>query len=331
MERFFYGERVTTPEGFTLATTDERHWGYSDCLMSFLTPPVRARLAACMRSSPAIRGVEGRFVAERLGATSKRLDICAAQFASALQVSGIRSLHDAVCMEVGTGWVLTHSVIMHLLGARKVFATDIKPVAQPAALSVAIAGAIASVVHDLLSPFENRGRVRARLDRLRRIKRFDFETLNALGIEYKAPIDLAKERMRTPIDFVYSNAVLEHVPSEDLGPMLGYLAEDLTPGGSMIHAVHLEDHRDFANDPFRFLQEPAYVFTREVQTSRGNRLRRSGWKDILSGLEGLDYRFLWEWTRDDCPLPERIDGSIRYDDETDLRVSHLGILLSKTR
>ena len=56
--------------------------------------------------------------ARHLAATSKRLDMCAAQIAHVLHLAGRPTIAGSVCLELGAGWVLSHSLVLHLLGAR---------------------------------------------------------------------------------------------------------------------------------------------------------------------------------------------------------------------
>jgi len=86
-----------------------------------------------------------------LARSSKRLDICAAQFAMLFHLSNKGDLTHKVCLEVGSGWVLSHAIICYLLGAKHIFATDISPNAHPATLKTAIHGAIPSAVRDTLA------------------------------------------------------------------------------------------------------------------------------------------------------------------------------------
>lgn len=53
-------------------------------------------------------------VARRLAATSKRIDICAAQIAHLLHLSSHGPVENMVCLEVGSGWVLSHALVFHL-------------------------------------------------------------------------------------------------------------------------------------------------------------------------------------------------------------------------
>jgi SAM-dependent methyltransferase len=259
-----------------------------------------------------------------LGSTSKRLDLCSAQMAHMLHLADHAPLHGKVCLEIGCGWILTHALVCHLLGAERVIATDIEAMARPRYLPTAIRGAVPYIVRDVLSPFTPHPEVRARLDRLLKIEHFDFDVLQGLGIEYVAPVDLARESLGRPVDFIYSLSVLEHVPVDDVAPLLRHLVADLRPGGTMIHAIHLEDHRGIADAPFTFLAEPAASYGAREQTLHGNRLRRSEWRRLFDELEDFESRFLYEFRRLDKDLPPQIDGAVTHEDEDDLRVSHVG-------
>ncbi|MCP4178379.1 MAG: hypothetical protein GY756_11485 [bacterium] len=54
----------------------------------------------------------------RLASSSKRIDICSAQFAHLLHLSKQPSLEGKVCLEIGSGWVLSHAIVCYLLGAK---------------------------------------------------------------------------------------------------------------------------------------------------------------------------------------------------------------------
>ncbi len=83
------------------------------------------------------------------------------------------------------------------------------------------------------------------------------------------------------MDFIFSNAVLEHVPTSDVIPLLKNLEKDLTPNGVMIHCIHLEDHKDTETAPFDFFSAPEKTFGPEMQGIMGNRIRASEWMKIF--------------------------------------------------
>lgn len=274
--------------------------------------------------------VYDHFQARHLAATSKRIDLCAAQFAHVLSLADWLPLKDKVCLEVGCGWVLSHALVCYLLGAKKVIATDIVNQAFPQSLNRAVRSAVSSMPQDLLSPFEDHAQLRERFKHLQETKRFDLAKLREFGIEYVAPIDLATTALDEQVDFIYSISVLEHVPCSDVAALLHNLIVTLREGGTMIHCFHLEDHQNIAQKPFAFLSLPADAFSPIVQSDRGNRLRRSEWERLFSSLPGTQTRPLYAWSREDTELPQQIDSSISYVDEADLRVSHLAFCTRKS-
>jgi hypothetical protein len=265
----------------------------------------------------------------RLASSSKRIDICSAQFAHIFHLSKHPSIEGKICLEIGAGWVLTHALVCYLLGAKRVIATDIVPCAWADTISLALRDAIASIPRDILAPFSDHSRIRERFNKLLSISQFSFDTLKEFGIEYQSPVDFAVEKVNTPVDFIYSNSVLEHVPNDDVLALLTNLVESLNQGGTMIHCIHLEDHKDINICPFDFLSIPKNQYTRKLQSARGNRIRCSEWRMIFGDLEGTNTDFIYSYSRLDKDLPETIDPSISYYDEHDLRTSHIGAYTRK--
>ncbi len=295
-------------------------------LKRWLPESLRARV----RQTKVWRRRYDRRHALELATGSKRLDLCAAQIAHLFHLAEPPPLQGKVCLEVGCGWILTHAIVCHLLGAEKVIASDVAPMAHPSYIRTAVRRAVPYIVRDVLSPFCDHGEIRRRLDHLLSIDVFTFEILEELGIEYVGSIDLARRRLDVGVDFIYSLSVLEHVPVEDLPALLRNLTADLEPGGTMIHAIHLEDHRDIRNRPFPFLAEPASGYGRDQQTEHGNRIRRSEWRRLFDQVAGLESRFIYQFSRRDKELPDRIDPQVAHQGEADLRISHLGVYGTKT-
>lgn len=265
----------------------------------------------------------------RLASSSKRIDICSAQFAHILHLSKHGPIEGKICLEIGSGWVLTHALVCYLLGAKRVIATDIVPCAWPDTILLALKKAIASIPRDILAPFSDYSLIRERFDRLLSISRFSFDALKELGIEYQSPVDFTIEKATTPVDFVYSNSVLEHIPKHDVPALLNNIVSSLNQGGTMIHCIHLEDHKDANRYPFEFLGISENQYTRKLETARGNRIRCSEWKTIFSSIENSSTDFIYRYSRSDVGLPETVDKSVSYDDEHDLRISHVGVYTRK--
>jgi cyclopropane fatty-acyl-phospholipid synthase-like methyltransferase len=266
--------------------------------------------------------------ARKLAQTSKRLDICAAQFAHVLHLAGGVSLEGKTCLEIGCGWVLSHALVCYLLGAKRIIATDLQRIFYPSALKTAVHEAVASIPRDLLAPFSDYTALRERYTRLLEIKDFRESDLHALGIEYLSPVDIASKPLGIAVDLVYSLSVLEHVPKGSIRPLLSNLLLDLNPGGSMLHCVHLEDHQNF-EAPFDFLGVPSGKYPLKSEVYRGNRVRRSEWDEIFSELKDSESRILYSYIRREQPLPKAVDPAVRFKDENDLRTTHIGVLTRK--
>ncbi len=267
----------------------------------------------------------------RLASSLKRIDLAAAEFAHVLHLSNHPPIEGKICLEIGAGWVLTHALVCYLLGAKRIIASDIIPWAQPDAISFALKDAIIPIANNILAPFSDYSLIRERFNKLLSFKKFNFDTLKKLGIEYKSPIDFAAEKVNVSVDFIYSFTVLELVPKDDVSALLNNLVESLNPGGAMIHCIHLEDLKDFYRSPFAFLSVTEKKYTRTPQSKRGNRIRRDEWEIIFHNLKGTNTDLLFSYSRLDKPLPKIIDPSITYSDENDLRTSHIGLYTRKSK
>ena len=294
---------------------------------------IRDKLPAGLLSMLMKQQFVRRYMAIKYATSTKRLDICAAQIAGILHQAGFANkmpLRGKTCVEVGSGWVLSHSVIFHLLGAERIYSTDIERNAFPTTLRKSIHKSVSCIVRDLLGPFESHDRIRMRQRRLNQIQKFTLAKLREIGIYYWAPIDIARNRLNREVDFVFSNAVLEHVPTSDVIPLLKNLEKDLTPNGVMIHCIHLEDHKDTENGPFDFLSAPEETFTPKMQGIMGNRIRASEWMKIFDKIPNMSFRPIYTYMRRDRKLPTSIDSSITFENELDLRICNLGVIGIKT-
>jgi hypothetical protein len=286
------------------------------------------RTKSIVRSSELYQALFNKIHSRHLAITDKRLDICASEVAIYLLQSGKGKyvLRDKICLELGSGWLLTHSLVFYLLGAKKVYATDIYPLLQSENIIKAVSSAIDWSILDSLSSFEDREVIELRLRKLLSLKKFSIETLQQLGIEYISPIDLSQKiPFAEKIDFIFSKSVLEHVPIEDIVPLLEKLVSSLSERGFMFHMIHLLDHKNLQSKPFDFFTYQKEAYSRDLQTRWGNRIRSSQWQQIFTNLHDLNSKFVFRWSCNDHDLPGAIDHSIKYTDEADLRYSHIGV------
>lgn len=251
---------------------------------------------------------------------SKRLDLCAAQFAYMMHYTG-NQFKDSVCLEIGAGWVLSHAIVAYLLGAQKVYATDYLQLADLSALSLAIRYSDPALIRDILAPYEDHEILRERIEAIKHIPKWSSTQLERLGVLYTAPVDLTKKMDFKDVDFAYSLSVLEHIPAEDIETLVKQLS--IIP--NQFHFIHLEDHADLANAPFEFLGLSHYP--KQLQLERGNRVRASQWIQMLSQYHNVET--VHAWKRRDVTLPKCVDSKIIFEDDDDLITSHLGVFLRK--
>jgi len=263
-------------------------------------------------------------VAKQYAKMDKRLDVCAAQIAFMLHSTNKKlQIKNQVCMELGAGWLLTHSIIFYLLGAKKVIATDYTRLAEPRYIKEAINNSYISSIRDILSPFEDHEVLRQRLEYLASIKKWDFLTLkDQLNIDYIAPVDFTIQIL-DPVDFIFSLSVMEHIPSNNLSVVVRNLAKMIKKGGQQFHFIHLEDHYE-ANNPFIFLEMEDY--SEQMECERGNRIRASKYWNEFKQYNLVEQVYAWKRNK---PLPQNISVDIEYVDDEDLRTSHLGLWCKK--
>jgi hypothetical protein len=259
----------------------------------------------------------------KLAQKSKTLDRCAAQIAFLFTSAGIKSIKGKSCLELGGGWLLTHAMIMYLLGATRIIVTDYNAIAFPSAIKTAIFNSEFSLIRDILSPFEEHSLLRSRLKKLEEIDQFDFVQLEKLGIVYQAPIDFSKDTIKEKVDLIYSISVLEHIAITEIPQNLLTQYNLLNSGGKILHAVHLEDHLNISENPFKFLSIAEKHYQNFESINRGNRLRQCQWSELLNDI-GLSHKFIYKFKRPGM-LPNFIDP--HFQSCRDLDISHFGLLI----
>ncbi|MBF9234145.1 methyltransferase domain-containing protein [Microvirga alba] len=287
----------------------------------------REHLKILMNSAGHAPGWVQYLRAKRLATGAKRLDLISTQLAEMMAWGGIERLSGAHCLEFGSGHLLSEALVYHLAGAREVVAVDYFPILQPAEVSVACRGVDPEKIVATLGRYDTPDNVQARLMGLLRRRDWSLEGLAELGISYIAPFDAARGPLDRAFDVITSTSVLEHVPVSAANPIFSNLFAMLRPDGTMIHRIHVEDHRDFHREPFAFLAANT-DWTEADCDRRGNRLRPSDWQRIADELE-LAFVTMKVLPGDPSKLPSAIDPSLSAYDVKDL--SAAGVILGVRR
>ena len=134
------------------------------------------------------------------------------------------------------------------------------------------------------------------------------------------------------VDLILSKSVLEHVRLAQVDTLLAEMARVLVPGGGMVHAIDLRDHRHIDGDDrvhgdwLDALRYPQRLFDAMFshRATSINRLREPQWRErfAAAGLEVV----AWEAT--EYPLPAGFDPRRLHEpwNELDVRTLSVGFL-----
>lgn len=158
----------------------------------------------------------------------------------------------------------------------------------------------------------------ARLQRIRRVVSGEYESDGEIEIRYFAPWDSAAEIVHDSVDWVFSQAVLEHV--DDVQGAYDSLMKWLRPGGLMSHRIDYSSHgitRDW--NGHWTISEPMWKLVRGRRAYLINRMPHS---THLRALQASGFELLLDVRSEGAPLTrERIPASFRHFSSGDLRTS----------
>jgi SAM-dependent methyltransferase len=175
----------------------------------------------------------------------------AVQHFDAFREHGATAPAQARFYEFGPGWDFVVTLTYRALGVKRQTLVDVAHVAR------------VELVSDTLGKFERLkdeleeeiGRPLQRLDES--IDSLD-ELQDRFGITYLAPRDARATGLPdASVDFVSSSVTLEHVPKDDVGPLLEECRRLLKPDGVMSCTIDMKDHFapfDRTLSPYNFLR-----------------------------------------------------------------------------
>lgn len=164
---------------------------------------------------------------------------------------------DAVLVEVGTGWFPVLPLCFAFAGARTCHTFDVTRHLDARLTSRAIARLRVHLPRIADTAGLSVGQVQERYDHVSGAR--DVSTaLDRAGVRYHAPADAAQTGLgNREVDAVFSNSVLEHVPSCGIAAILRESARIVKPAGVSLHSVNCGDHYayfDRSISPINYLQ-----------------------------------------------------------------------------
>jgi SAM-dependent methyltransferase len=201
-----------------------------------------------------------------------------------------RPLSTGTFYEVGAGWDLAIPLSFWTLGVERQILVDVRPNVRLPLVNVSIER-LSRLGHELSR--ETGRSVRApKSEGVQSIA--DLQA--RFGITYIAPCDARSTALDSgSVDFISSTVTLEHVPAEDLVPLLRECHRLLKADGVLSALIDLTDHfshSDKSIGPYNFLRYSDGVW-RLVNSSlqHQSRLRRP---DYLAAFEDAGFSVLWE-------------------------------------
>jgi hypothetical protein len=227
-----------------------------------------------------------------------------------------RPLGEAVFYEFGAGWDLAVPLSFWALGVESQTLVDLRPNIRVELVNVTL---------------ERLGRLRAEhgLRDPGGAIGSTTELEPRFGIRYLAPCDARATALPTSsVDFVTSTSTLEHIPAEDLVPILAECRRLLRPDGALSSRIDLSDHFshfDPSLSPYNFLRysDRAWGLVNS-RLLHQNRMRRP---DYVAAFGAAGFEVVEEkpWGPD-AALPEDLAPRFRSYDASDLAVAGLRIV-----
>ncbi len=195
--------------------------------------------------------------------------------------------------EFGSGRELIVPMALYMLGVQRQVVVDLRPLSRPE-----LVGHAARLLEGLFVP-----QTETELELLRPLpggSAGDSPWLRGLGIDYQAPRDARATGLPpASFDLVSSTQVLEHVPRQELTPLLRECRRLVSPGGVVSLEIDMQDHLSYFDASlsvyhFLTLGERAWNLVNSGLHYQ-NRLRLPAYLEAVeeAGLEVLAQDITW--------------------------------------
>lgn len=248
-----------------------------ETLLGWKSEIARSALRKALPFKPLLRSLKRRVLPCSSSSADHRIAIeQGIKLVKMLQDCGL-SVTGKIGLEVGTGWVPTIPIIHLLCGAERLYLTDVVRYLDDQTLDLARQNVL---LHAGLIERELGISQRAIAGMIA-----ETQHLQQTRMEYLAPIDWDAVRSES-IDYVFSRAVLEHLPPGDITDLLLTIIRVLKPGGLMANIIDNSDHfehHDKSITRLNFLRFSATTWSAiSALTGQQNRLRHSDYRRMFS-------------------------------------------------
>lgn len=203
--------------------------------------------------------------------------ITAKQYRDIYEQYGPRSIVDSICFEFGAGYELFITMCLSSFGFKRIYTYDKVNWALPVAMNFA-ARHVKERVGFPAGPcpvFDKRNYRQL-------LSQFYF-------IDFNAPADASKTRLPDgSVDYVFANAVLEHIPKDILIDILKECGRIVATDGILAFEIDYRDHCRSRNiSPYYFLRFSESEWERMYPPDGHNRMRHVDFRNLFleSGYE----------------------------------------------
>jgi SAM-dependent methyltransferase len=183
--------------------------------------------------------------------------------------------------EFGTGYDLVIPIGIRMFGFGELTCVDIRELVFPELINDSV-----KRLKNYSSKFYYNTGI---LDNLALFKRNNFRDVlkDSFKINYFAPSDARNTDLKSnSIDFILSNATMEHIPKKDLPDILKECYRILKPGGIMSNVIDYRDHWSFFDNEisvYNYLQYSEKEFDKiNPSIMYQNRMRHKDYMKIIS-------------------------------------------------
>jgi SAM-dependent methyltransferase len=227
-----------------------------------------------------------------------------------LRKYGSVPIENAKFYEFGAGWDLIGPLTFYVMGARDQTLYDIAPNLK-----------LPLINHSLASFYRLEDYIKERTGAATIGLPFSIvreHEISALGMQYIVGDMVKVFSEPAQFDYITSTSVLEHIPIDEIPPILLKCHELLTPGGLISFVVDMRDHY-FDFDPsisiHNFLKYPAFTWDLIFNSSLHyqNRLR---FPDYLRMIKEANFEIVTHWIQETSLNGAKIHPTMRakYDD-----------------
>jgi SAM-dependent methyltransferase len=158
------------------------------------------------------------------------------------------------------------------------------------------------------------------------------QILSACNAQYMtAGLDALRSIPDKTIDFVWSQAVLEHIRRADFAATMRELRRIMKPTGVASHSIDLKDHLGGALNNLRYSEQRWEADWMAKSGFYTNRIRYGEMLDIFQ-TEGFAVEVEQKYCWDSIPTPRvKMQPQFAVLDETDLKVRDFYVLLRPTQ